>query len=394
MLKHMFKLVWNKKKSNALLILEIFISFLVLFAVVSFGTYYLTNYQQPLGFSYKNVIVVNTDNRKSGNDQWSDDQIEMMRQLGNGIAEFPQVVSYSSGRNIPYIQGDYMSNTSINNRTVNFSFDEVTDGFDEVMNIPIHEGRWFNASDDADTVHRAVVITENLSRAVFGDSSAVGRLIDDNNYKIVGVVSAYKKKGEFADNLNFMFKRVSLTGNRNRPPDSFVIKLADGTPIEFEEQLVRKLQSIAKDWIIEAEWMTDMRDNNTKTTMIPVYILGTIALFLILMVTLGLLGVLWQNVTRRTSEIGLRRAMGATVGKIHYQIIGELLFVASLGILIALLLIIQIPILGIMPFLSTTVITISIAVSCVVIFGMVFLSSWYPSHIATSIAPVDALRFE
>ena len=42
------------------------------------------------------------------------------------------------------------------------------------------------------------------------------------------------------------------------------------------------------------------------------------------MVALGLSGVVWQNVTQRTAEIGLRRAKGARIGDIHRQILGEL----------------------------------------------------------------------
>ena len=41
-------------------------------------------------------------------------------------------------------------------------------------------------------------------------------------------------------------------------------------------------------------------------------IIAVVALFLVFMVGLGLVGVLWLSVTRRTAELGLRRAMGAT----------------------------------------------------------------------------------
>ena len=43
----------------------------------------------------------------------------------------------------------------------------------------------------------------------------------------------------------------------------------------------------------------------------PLIAVGLVAGFLMLMVALGLLGVLWQNVTQRTREMGLRRAKGA-----------------------------------------------------------------------------------
>ena len=54
MIRHLFKMIWNRKKSNFLLISEIFFSFLVLFAVLSLLVYYLNNYAKPLGFTPDN----------------------------------------------------------------------------------------------------------------------------------------------------------------------------------------------------------------------------------------------------------------------------------------------------------------------------------------------------
>src|SRR3954469_6481929 len=59
MFRHLFKLIWNKKKQNFLMITEMFVSFLVIFAVFSLLVFYYHNYKQPMGFDYDNVWVVN-----------------------------------------------------------------------------------------------------------------------------------------------------------------------------------------------------------------------------------------------------------------------------------------------------------------------------------------------
>ena len=46
-------------------------------------------------------------------------------------------------------------------------------------------------------------------------------------------------------------------------------------------------------------------------------VVGTIAGFLLLMVALGLTGVVWQSVTQRIREFGLRRAKGATIANVR-----------------------------------------------------------------------------
>ena len=53
------------------------------------------------------------------------------------------------------------------------------------------------------------------------------------------------------------------------------------------------------------------RREHLQSQLIPLMIFGIVSGFLLLMVVLGLTGVMWQNVTRRTREVGLRRAAGA-----------------------------------------------------------------------------------
>ena len=47
MIEHLFKLIWNKKKQNFLLITEMFVSFIVMFAVFTLMVYYFQNYRKP-----------------------------------------------------------------------------------------------------------------------------------------------------------------------------------------------------------------------------------------------------------------------------------------------------------------------------------------------------------
>src|SRR3954463_5153018 len=58
MFTHLFKLIWNKKKQNALLITEMFISFIVMFAVFTLVVFSYKNYRTPMGFDYENVWAV------------------------------------------------------------------------------------------------------------------------------------------------------------------------------------------------------------------------------------------------------------------------------------------------------------------------------------------------
>src|SRR5882724_8630974 len=103
MLKHLFKLIWNKKKQNFLLITEILVSFLVIFAVFTLLVYFYQNYKKPMGFEYKDVWAVNYSNTlKTDN---SDSLTLFYETLRQTIKSLPQVkeISFVSD-NLPFSQ--------------------------------------------------------------------------------------------------------------------------------------------------------------------------------------------------------------------------------------------------------------------------------------------------
>jgi putative ABC transport system permease protein len=113
-----------------------------------------------------------------------------------------------------------------------------------------------------------------------------------------------------------------------------------------------------------------------------------------LMVAFGLLGVLWQNVTRRTQELGLRRAMGATATMVQIQIVFELLVITLMAITIGFLIAIQVPIAGVVEQLTWSIFFQSVAISTVIIMLLSIACAYYPSLIATRYLPADALHYE
>src|SRR5216684_8530783 len=101
MIAHLFKLIWNKKKQNFLLMTEMLVSFIVLFAVFTLLVYYYQNYRRPIGFDYEQVWTMGYDNPKGMSDADSIAAFrESIRQL---IKSMPQVedVSFSDAM-IPF----------------------------------------------------------------------------------------------------------------------------------------------------------------------------------------------------------------------------------------------------------------------------------------------------
>ena len=88
-----------------------------------------------------------------------------------------------------------------------------------------------------------------------------------------------------------------------------------------------------------------MREDKLRQYTMPLARVGTIAGFLLLMVALGLTGVVWQSVTQRIREFGLRRAKGATIANIRHQVLVEMVIMTSLALLVGVVLLAQLPLL-------------------------------------------------
>jgi putative ABC transport system permease protein len=137
-----------------------------------------------------------------------------------------------------------------------------------------------------------------------------------------------------------------------------------------------------------------MRESFNRFAFVPLVAVGLVAGFLMLMVALGLFGVLWQTVTQRTREIGLRRAKGAARVNVQRQLLGEIAVMTTLALAAGVLIAIQFPMLDIIYFVEPHVYAIGLVIAVTAIYLLTLACAWYPSRMATRIEPAEALRYE
>ena len=401
MIKHLFKLVWNRKRMNILIITEIFFSFLVLFALSTLIVYTANNYRHPLGFDYTHVWNISLGSREV-----KASSPEEIRQIFLALRRLPEIEAAAGIQMQPFGDGQWMSNAHYKGRDVDSYCNAATDEFARVMSIEVTQGRWFTSSDDA-LAYDPVVINQRLSRELFGQEDPLGKTISSPEFKgrvrrVVGVMTDFRQDGELAGLPNYYFSRLILTrlpgaDASEKAGDDFVnaeIKLRAGTTAAFEERLMTRLQSVAKDRNFQIKPLAQARKSAMEIRMAFLIAGALVAGFLIVMVGLGMVGVLWQSVSRRTSEIGLRRAVGATARKVHAQVLGEMLVIASIGLLIGTMVAVQFPLLGLMSWFSVQVYAIALAISLFLIYLLTIVSGLYPSWLATKVQPADVLRYE
>ncbi|MDB5279551.1 MAG: FtsX-like permease family protein [Ferruginibacter sp.] len=388
MLQHLFKLIWNKKKQNFLLIIEMLISFIVMFAVFTLVVYFYQNYNRPMGFEYENVWTTRYDNPAGMSD--TDSVTEFRASLKQLVKAMPQVAEVAfSNVNTPFSDatiGGGINHGKIQARTNLYSAD---DAYRDVLGIQLKAGRWFS-KDDMGAREKPVVINESLKQELFGNDNPIGKTVNDHD-RVVGVVSDMKDEGDFTGRKNAVFSRVD-TSNQLWG-GVMLIKVKPTADADFEGRLYKALSGAIQNKSIEISHLDKLRTGKNQRLLTGVIIILIVAGFLVVNVALGLFGVLWYNINKRKSEIGLRRAVGASGAAISKQLIGEAMVLATLALIIGTFFAIQFPLMNVFN-LATNTYLIALALAITFIYLLVIICALYPGRQAAAIFPAVALHEE
>ena len=393
MFKHIFKLTWNKRRQNFLFLSEILVSFMVIFAVSSLLVFYYLNYKKPQGMDTDNVWIVSYGGNL-GKKPVDSAQL-IIEQISRTLRALPEVEELSfTHANYPY--SGNMSTTSVghNGKSVNpVNFFNAEHTYAAVTGMKVLEGRWFNKEDGV-VDNKNLVINASLKKAMFGDGPAVGQTIGEDPkdfLKVIGVVQDVKNEGDYWSSGPGMYRLLDTSTYRGA--GIIMLKVSKDADAAFESRLNKLLGKTIENSNLDIQHMDEVRKAKNQEALIPVIICMTIAGFLIVNVALGLFGVLWYNINQRRSEIGLRRAIGASGHSVSMQLVYESLMLTSLSVLLGTFFAVQFPLLNVFG-VSASVYLIALALSIAFIYLLVIACSLYPGRQAAAIHPAIALHEE
>lgn len=384
MLKHLFKLIWKQKKSNFLMMLEIFVSFLILFAVWSLGVYYFQNYNIPAGSNTTNVWVLFCEFN-------SDTLREQKRELvSQKLRSYPQVESFAfSENNVPFSFSSNNSQLEYKNNEAMCEMMRVEPEMKKVLNLEMISGKWLSLADKVNK-YPPLVINRAAKIKLFGDENAIGKILgekEDEKRQVIGVVENFKYKSDYNEVTPLAMTLVSEWAK------VCLIKVKPTADIDFEAKLTKELINLGSGWSMEIQHMENMKANKNKMNWIPILILIIVCGFLIFNVALGLFGVLFQTISRRKQEIGVRRAMGATQNAILWQFIGETAVIATFGVLLGIFFAVQFPLLNVFD-LPASVYLMGLLLAIFSVYLIVIICAFLPSKQASKVYPAIALHEE
>lgn len=380
MLNHIFKLVWQRKRSNFLMMLEIAVSFLILFGI---WTLVINRYKQntiPVGLDTKNVWVIYFEFGA-----YDPDTLRQFKDMIYPVfRNYPEIESYGfTSYQVPFGSGSNTSDIEYGKKTVMGDSWRSGPEYPKILGLKLLEGRWFTYADTVGNI-RPVVLSKKMRYELFGNEEAIGKQAS-NRIKVVGVVEDFKIKSDYTEPQNF-WAEPDIIWDSN-----ILLKVKSDISPDFEAKLSRDLLKIIKNGNVSIKYLDTFRVARNKEVWTPILIGIVAGIFLILNVIMGLFGVLFQNINSRRAEIGIRRAMGATKGDILSHFLSETVVIASFGVMWGIFFAIQFPLLKVFD-MKTDVYMLAIVLSLISIYSLVILCAFFPSRQAAKIYPAIALH--
>jgi predicted permease len=271
----------------------------------------------------------------------------------------------------------------------------VTPRFFETAGMPLLAGRAFTETD-TDTAPPVTIINETLARFLFDGQNTLGTRIGWVNrgmQEIVGVVRD-AKHGTPRDRRGIVYfpYRQSISAMRTTV---FEVRTT-GRPASLSTEIRRQLSEIDRGLpILKIDTIEEQLNDALAEERLLAGVSGFFALLAVLLACLGLYGVISYTVARRTDEIGIRMAMGATRAGVLGMVLKEslLLCIAGAGVGVAVTLaatrLISSRLYGVNPTDPVTIVAATL-----LMISVASLAGFIPAHRASKVDPMVALRYE
>ncbi len=265
----------------------------------------------------------------------------------------------------------------------------VTSGYFSTMGVPLLEGSDFVDLLDEKAPPQAIVNQEFVRRFI-GTGEAIGRGIETRGgkYTIVGVV-----RNSLSESFGEPTTPVIYLPYRDRPAQQGEIHVR--TLTGREEQLAPDLQRIVRDLdpelpVYDIRTLSDHIEKNLFLRRIPARMFVVLGPLLLALAAIGIYGVVDFVVSRRTVEIGVRVACGATPSKVARQVVGQSLRFVAAGVMTGWLVMFMVAL-----HLLKGVISLPVFAGVPALLIMVAtLACWLPARRASRVDPLIALRQE
>lgn len=410
-----FRGIWSHKMRSFLTMLGIIIGIAAIIAIVS--TIRGTNDQiekNLIGSGSNNVKVtlqkdgydidLSYDSVPAGITEVSDSTLDQIKDIDH----VESASLYKSRQNYNDV---YYLNTILSGGTVL----GIDSGYFDTCGYTIMKGRGFS-QNDYDKSKKVALIDEKAQKALFQGESAIGKTIEIKGepFSVVGIVTEKDSYELVINSIEdyYTYSNDSSAGNifvpesvwpviyRYDEPQNLILKTDSADNMAAAGKAAQDILNSsmassdgsteykAQDLLEQAKQIQQL---SQSTNMMLIWIAG----ISLLVGGIGVMNIMLVSVTERTSEIGLKKAIGAGKGAILGQFLTEAVVLTSIGGLVGV--IVGVILSKVISALNGTPTSINPAAAVLaVLFSMAIgiIFGILPSHKAANLNPIDALRHE
>jgi predicted permease len=360
------------------------------------------------GFNKHNVLIFSLDSSTANLPRGTPDEIRSVRlqeQIEGRVQAIPGVQSdsfsfftFNQGAWTDEVLFQGIPRTPGNGDQVFFNI--TGNGFFSTMGIPLIAGRTFSAQDMHNSP-KVAVINETMARRFFPNGSAIGQHFGigetpdhPGEFEVIGVIKDAKFTSLTEGTLMAAYlpctQSPGFFGN-------FAVRYApEANRQEIVSRTRRAIAEVNSSILINSVGsLEEQVDASIATQSLIARLSSFFGILAVFLACIGIYGLLSYSVARRTSELGIRLALGAQSHNLMWMILRECILLLVVGLAAG------IPIaLSSTRFLKSLLFELSpldpmaISVAIAAVAGMTIAAAWLPARRATRIDPIKALRTE
>jgi putative ABC transport system permease protein len=275
----------------------------------------------------------------------------------------------------------------------------TSEGYFRSLDIPLLRGRLFDDRDTMDAPHVAL-ISESLAREKWPNEDPIGHTIEFGNMDgdlrlltVIGVVGDVREAS-----LEKPPRPTIYVNYRQRPQATYrfsaVVRTA-GDPASVIASARKIVRDLDPDVPPSTSSFTAIFAASTSGRRFNLVLFGIFAGTALLLAVAGIYGVLAYSVARRTREMGVRMALGASAGNVMRLVLGQAAVTTGIGVLLGIVgSFILMRSLQSMLYEISAADPMTFAGVALLLIGVALLAAYLPARRATKVDPNVALRYE
>jgi predicted permease len=350
-----------------------------------------------VGFRREGVLTLHLFPQSGAEGQHMPNRVAYYQELAERLKQIPGVESVSYSHMGPVASYEYKEPVSIpfsQAPSVQAVYEVVGPGFFHLAGMRLLAGREFDWHD-SEGGRPVAIISESLSRRLFSSENPIGKTLDYGTRKgleIVGVVnsaSLWRPQSREPMAVYFAFLQQPTYNS------SAVDIRTTGDPAAIQAIARRVLGSLGRHFVLRAETLEQRAATFLATERMIAMLSSFFGGLALLLASVGLYGLMSYAVARRTSEIGLRMALGAQPARVLRLIFKEVMCLVLAGMAVGIpAAMIASRLVSGMVFGIAENDPLTILLSSGILMVVATLAGYVPARRASRIDPMIALRSE